>query len=58
MLDHEDVRLVELALPEDELVGFVKPDPPVRRKRNQILIRDRVERRVLFQEVGDPVADG
>jgi hypothetical protein len=30
----------------------------VRRKRNQVLIRDRVERRVLFQEVGDPVADG
>jgi hypothetical protein len=52
------MRLVGLALPENELVRFVKPDPAVRRKRHQILILDRVERRVLFQEVGDAVTDG
>ena len=52
------MRLVRLALPEDEFVGFVKPDPAVRGERHQVLILDRVERRVLFQEIGDAIADG
>ena len=58
LLDHEHVQLVRLALPQDEFVGFVKPDAAVRGERQEVGLLHRVERRVLLQEVGDTVADG
>ncbi len=58
LLDHEDVQLVRLPLPQDEFIGFVKSDAAVRGERQKVGILHRMKRRVLLQEVDDAVADG
>jgi hypothetical protein len=49
---------VRFALPQDEFMGFVESDAAVRGECEEVGFLHRMERRVLFEKVGDAVTDG
>ena len=57
LLNDEHVLLVRFALPEDELVRFEEAYATAGGELAQIAIGDRVERRMLLEEVGDAIGD-
>src|SRR5688572_28097537 len=57
LLDHQEVRLVRLALPGEEFVVWKKAYAAIRRERHQVGVVNGVEWRVLFEEIRDAVAD-
>lgn len=57
LLDHEHLRAVRLALPQDVFVPFVKPHATARGQGQQIAQLGDPKGRVLLQKIGDAVAD-
>ena len=57
LLDDEDLRAMGFALPEEVFVPLEKAYAAVGSHRQQVAQLGDLERRVLFQKVGDAVAD-
>ena len=57
LLNDEHLVPVGLSLPQDVFVGLVKPHPAAAGKRKQVFVFDVIERRVLFQEIGNAMTD-
>jgi hypothetical protein len=49
------MRAMGFTLPEDEIVGFVKPDPTSSGERDEVGFVDRMKGRMALEKVGDAV---
>ena len=57
LLNHEHMRLVRFALPQDVVIRLMKLDAPARGELEKIAFLHGVKGRMLFEKVGDTIAD-
>ena len=58
LLNHEHVKLVRFALPQDVFVRLMKPHAPSRRELEEVAFIHGLKGRMLLEEIGDTIADG
>ena len=57
LLNHEHMRLVRFALPQDVVIRLMKLDAPARGELEKIAFLDGVKGWMLFEKVGNTIAD-
>ena len=57
LLNHEDMGLVRFALPQDVVIRLMKLDAPARGELEKIAFLDGVKGWMLFEKVGNTIAD-